>query len=188
LLAPLQLLPNFEVQGGWLRVMNDTVGKVLQGGGSWCEMELNLYVVPRGERRVVIPFHKCDVTFGHVGGEQMPVATMSLRTADLSGDGFGAGWGYGAEPIANQSLTVHATQSEAIIEGPGRVRLVARALGACAPKGSPEEVVVTAHLLPVDAERPVTVSVTLTRSRIDGLMRDDLCSASWRVKTDTTVT
>jgi hypothetical protein len=69
--------------------------------------------------------------------------------------------------LAVDSL-VRGTDSEGILDGPGRLSLSATARTPVLTKDFPEKIPATLRLLPVDVEAPITLSVTLTRSRNEG--------------------
>ena len=114
LLSPLQALPDFEVLDGDLvaRRYRSEDGFVLH----W-SLTLELYVQLPGEDCVVIPFHRCRVTF-----EVSPsVGRMAFDKVRLAPPYSYSRIGYSG-PL---SKTIDGTADEILIYGPGKCRLLA---------------------------------------------------------------
>jgi len=88
---------------------------------------LNFYVVPRGSEQIVIPRHRCLLTF------EMPeviprTRTNRIRLAPPEPEKHGLDIfrvAFREDLELKQSLTVRASRFEAFIDGPGRLALTA---------------------------------------------------------------
>jgi hypothetical protein len=174
-LTPLFYLPEFELRSGQLSAhlheKDNTVG--------W-KLELELYVaIKRHAQGMVIPFHRCDVSFEIQG--RFPRTEMSgislkppyrtvYKPAPVAAS-MATRFGYqvvqpaGSEP---DSLTIGHTQNEVFIEGPGALVLNAKTnteLSNLTFRDS--DAIIEAHLMPVEAERSVPVSALLSWSEPD---------------------
>jgi hypothetical protein len=156
LLVPLQRSPSFEALRGTLisRKLLDASTKPI--ALDW-QANLTLYVSPRAENRVVIPFHKCGGTLDIAGA--LPAKSFDLMQLhpplSMSSGGFRL-----------LSETINSTPHELIINGPGMLELFCK-VQTPLTEGVDKEAMISVSLWPVDAERPVSISVTL-QHRPDG--------------------
>jgi len=150
LLSPLQARPDFEVLSGTLVARRETSGgeSVLH----W-QLSLELYVQTASEDRVVIPFHRCRVTFevsASVG--RMVFSYVHLYPPSLPSLGTGS---------KLLSKTIDGTEDEILIYGPGKCSLMARLVTPVIEESVASEAEVWASLLPTNTEHRVPISVTL---------------------------
>jgi hypothetical protein len=143
LLAPLQRIPSIEILSAWLSAYlypDEKAPREL----AWT-LEVALYFVPRGEGRAVIPSHRCSASF------ELP--TYEPRTT-LGAPRFTSS--------APDSL-VKGTDSEAILDGPGRLGFAASARTPVLRMDLPEEVAAVIELLPVEAESSIVLPMKLSK-------------------------
>jgi hypothetical protein len=152
LLAPLQTLPSVEVLEAWLSVtqIEDGTDEV-----RWTVF-LDLYVTPSSPQRVVIPFHRCRVSFtgeGEIG--RVSFGWVPLRPPCAPNDLEGAS-------VQAYSRTIIGARTELLIDGPGNAWLnaIERTSRPSGPLGGVLKV--AAELQPANAERPVSVPVSLS--------------------------
>ncbi len=148
LLAPIEQLPEIEVLE--VEIKDQVEGTF---GGNFYNGAINLvcqmYIAPKSEKRLTIPFHKCRVKF------KLPEAPI-----------LEAHW-IAIDPCTGRhrpfvekpgSLTIESTTSEVIINGPGRVSLTATAKRPLVPKDEDAiNVHVLVYLLPIGASRPIVL-------------------------------
>jgi hypothetical protein len=157
LLAPLQLLPDVEVLNGWLHL--EKVDQPTDPASPYIwELWLDLYVVPRGEERLTIPFHRCQ------GAIDLPApASQVVAFEEVSLRPHYSPWFPPRSPSRKLSVTVESTHTEVHFDGPGNAILTARAGTLIDPSTFPHvpEVHTSVSLLPIGAERRVTIENTL---------------------------
>jgi len=179
LLSPMQKNPSFEVLGAWLKVYSELVQDPLTGdlihskqrtNLTW-KLNMDFYVSPRTDDRVVIPFHRCAA------------AVRLSECADETGLG-----GVVLEPLTSlayrggthilrvDSLTIESTKYETLIRGPGRILLRAE---VDLPNGSlaHETAEVRIQLEPVDADRPIAFREVLHQTPPDEKNHELACWA-----------
>lgn len=154
LLAPLELLPDVEVIDNRMSVT--TAGRDDLGNPTFdaLYLELEIYVAPKNNTQLVIPFHRCNAWFQVLGiTTQTPFHHISLSPS--------GGPPYAGMRPKPQSLTIASTNSEVVINGPGRLVLKAAGKPTLPEQPIKYNVQVTVHLLPTNAERPVVLSMTV---------------------------
>jgi hypothetical protein len=133
ILAPMQLLPSVEVIRGSISATETDFGN---GGKLLWKAKLRLYIVPLSSQRVIVPFHHCKLTTTITGiSATIEAETVLLRPPEQ----------FVHAPVSDQrferrretlSLTIQATESELIIDGPGMVILEAEGRSADIEPGS----------------------------------------------------
>lgn len=108
MLAPTVRTPDIEFLNGSLSVWEDDHEDHDGKRRSHCNVTIDLYISPKAEGRVVIPFYRCSLKGGDVGG-----------TNDMGSFTIGARPTYGSGQVAAESLTIAVTSSELIVDGPG---------------------------------------------------------------------
>jgi hypothetical protein len=160
-LVPLQKSPSFEVLKGALSVQKVLAATTKPISLEW-RLSLTLYVSPRSESRVVIPFHKCQASLEIAGALPKTSFDRVIMHAPMSiGSSFQL-----AREVSPASQTITKTQDEILITGPGRLELFSNTRTPLT-EGLDKEAIVAASLLPVDADRPVVISAALPH-RPDG--------------------
>lgn len=147
LLSPLSSSPIVEVLAGTLEAghpQGDAYSTAL--AQTW-ELKLELYVEPQGTDLIAIPFHRCRAWLNDSSGS----ACVELNHISL----FPPKVAHGAT-----SQTTSSTQSEALINGPGRLDLIARTVTEFIGKRD-ATIHVSAALTPSNSQHPVSVSATL---------------------------
>ncbi|MGD1940192.1 MAG: hypothetical protein ACFB0G_02665 [Leptolyngbyaceae cyanobacterium] len=157
LLSPLELLPEIEVLGQKLEVTIAGCDSV----GNYQPDELrfiaDLYIVPKNNSPIVIPFHRCRVSFSIEGFSAFEASRVRLKSTNRK-----------SIPEASRmstpgSLTIESTTHEMIVHGPGKFSLFAFASRPTLTEAQKKQAVaVTAYLLPASADRSVVVSSKLT--------------------------
>jgi len=162
LLSPLQLLPNIEPLKGHFELSSSA------DNNHSFHLDLELYVTPRSQSRIVIPFHRCEVSF-EIPGCTIQVSFNEVRLVHPYSGGFGT-------EAKNLSLTVRSTTNEVLIDGPGLVNLQASvttspitAIYSC----SSREVVIRATLLPVDVETAISINTSMRPLKSEEAESDD---------------
>lgn len=109
LLTPFLRAPDVETL--WARVIVRPAGPTGPPGWVW-KLEARLYVVPRAAERLVFPFHRCSATVAQGGTE--------MRLGPVRGEITG-------------SQTIRAGPTEAIVDGPGLIQMLAEIEGGFEP-------------------------------------------------------
>lgn len=107
-LSPISKRPSLEVLEGWLNISTEEYrnGILLCRGG----LNLVIYIVPGGDHRVVIPYHKCKARLRFTESDLYFDFTCIWCEASTFGTLLA-----GIKP----SSTITCTNSELIIDGPG---------------------------------------------------------------------
>jgi hypothetical protein len=171
LLSPLQVLPDIEVLDGLLaaewRGPDDDVCL------SW-SLALTLYVVPRGDQRIVIPFHKCESKFA----VSEDVGWTTLEGLRLYPPQVAHGPTIrGVTPKLSE--TIRGTPDEVLIHGPGKLHLRA-VLDTKAVEHVADEAQAWVSLLPTDVDVPVVIDVRMSQCTSDGREALKWCYESGR--------
>jgi hypothetical protein len=150
LLSPLEKIPEIEIID--INLSATIEGKDTYGNHISDELSLNcdLYIYPKNQERVIIPFHKCKVIFEISSTQIMESRWLSLRPAS------GNGYAYRNVP---GSLTIESTVNELIVNGAGQFFLEATSARPNLPEqGKNCNIKILIYLHPVGAERPVILS------------------------------
>lgn len=139
LLSPLQDLPNFEILDAELSAWQPHHSPYGPKVAFRWTLDATVYVVPKGESRVVVPFHRCRSAIGFSGTSFKSDGTELTLTPDKA------------------STAVRATESALLIEGLGRFFLF-----CCGQATEPDLPLDRAAILqfdffPTGAERSTTV-------------------------------
>jgi hypothetical protein len=148
ILSPLQKLPILKFLEGYLSA---SVPKV-QPDEIWWNLHLNFYVELPNNERVVIPFHKCELTckFNIEGGE------IDFSDIHLSPPGMWSTSGFTSE-----SSTIESTQHEVLIYGPGRLIVSARTVTQNLRVDEGEDALFELVLVPANSDVPISLNVLL---------------------------
>lgn len=163
LLVPTQRAPVIDVLGGVAQgsFVTDLIRSNILNLG----IELELYIVPMSADRVVIPFHYCQVDVavseGAVHFDRAEISSlappMRLRSTVLGSVAFGP-------PDSElDSVTIAATSSEIVVDGPGRVVLRASVDCPDADPDSLESVTVRGKCRAVNTAAAAGFRVVLAR-------------------------
>lgn len=152
LLASLELLPDIEVLDTKIKVTTSGISDVGNYIPDALYLTQELYVVPKNNTQVVIPFHRCKAWFEILGATtQTPFHSVGFYyTADR-------GHYKGMELIT-------VTNSEVVIDGPGTLKLQAQAKTTLPDPSKNYDIQVTVHLLPTNVARPVVLSTIVPYS------------------------
>jgi hypothetical protein len=162
LLTPLELLPSIEILDKDIYL---TVSFVQENNEYILKSRFlaDLYIVPRKEGRLTIPFHHCRVEFSISGMPMLmsdwvtltpPDAVSSTRIGLMSRNIL-------SEETIPGSLTIQSTLNEIIIDGPGKVSLKASAEVNLPSYERSSEIEVSIYLLPTNTDRPVSLTTVL---------------------------
>lgn len=157
LLTPLEKLPEVEI----LSMQLETIRAGIRGSENYYPINRlmvkgDLYIVPKNESRIVIPFYRCRGSLKAPGFQA--VDTSYIRLDPASGNPRGM-----LGPGTPGSITVSSTLHEVIIEGPGRVSF--EAVADNLPFSNFEndfEVEVLISLKTTDSDRAVILKRTLS--------------------------
>jgi hypothetical protein len=165
LLSPLQKLPSIEILSGELVVQQMSISSpppievTWQGAKSGSNLEwhltLELYMETKNTERVVIPLHRCNAWLEIVGWLPRTLFHPVRLWSPCTGIG---------ELIVSQSLTIKSTNSEVLIDGPGKLSLYSSATIPTVEESFAHDVQVTVTLLPVNTEHSISISATLVPS------------------------
>lgn len=166
LLSPMQRAPSFELLDAWLKVYPELGGSDAYGDQTHSDdpksftwkLQMDFYVVPGADARVVIPFHCCMASF------QFPMWIDETQFASIEIKPFSSiHMRRGTPAIGIDSVLIESTKYEAVFNGPGKVMLAGKIK---LPKGDSvweENATVRARLLPVECELPITFHETLRK-------------------------
>jgi hypothetical protein len=165
LLSPLQKLPSFEILSGELVVQSMSISSpppikvTWQGAKSGPNREwhltLELYIEPKNTERVVIPLHRCNTWLEIIG----LLPRTPFQPIFLSSPCTGVG-----EMIVSQSLTIKSTNSELLIDGPGKLSVYSSVTIPTVEDSFTHDVQVTVTLRPVNTEHSISINATLVPS------------------------
>jgi hypothetical protein len=146
---------------GWLALVQIDQPTVSTNRFRW-ELRLDVYVVPRAEERLTIPFHRCSGAL-----EFPPPISQGLSMEEVSL------WPYysrttPSRPRQKLSVTAESTPTEVHFHGPANVCLTAVGWSPAEPSIHIPEVRGSINLLPIGAERPVPIAVTLRHTAPEG--------------------
>jgi hypothetical protein len=122
LLVPLQRRPTIEVIGG-----SATVSAESGAAGTWSantHVSLQLYLAPITTERIVIPFHKCRATLA-LDQETTGIPSTAFRLSVPHENPLRMGSLLERRELKKLSVTMDATDSELVVDGPGTVNLLA---------------------------------------------------------------
>lgn len=155
LLSPLQKLPDFEVINCLFTVKQIQNQEDPARKWFW-SLQLTLYVVPKTENRIVIPFHRCETSCEILKTKNR----IFFQTLTISPPGH-----YSlSDGFQSRSLTIASTNSEVIIEGPGMIKLNTCEKTLPIVGEITDSVQVIINLLPADTDRSIQISTILTPS------------------------
>ena len=119
MLAPLVTLPKFE-EGTARLILSERGGSDVPRSDRWrWDFRAQAYVVPASDQPVVFPFHKLQVECRVGTGSRSPrIAFAEPRLGPPQSVSSVRGSTFGLES-ESLSLTVHATGTEVIVNGPG---------------------------------------------------------------------
>ena len=165
ILSPIQKNPSFELLNAWLKVYPERAdyhpdGPIYRDDPknlTW-KLQMEFYVTPRTDARVVIPFHRCRASFeipGHTPRTQFesivmePLSSLVHRGGNVT------------ERI--DSVTIENTRYEVLFNGPGKIVLRGEVE---IPKSRIDckKAEVRVSLLPVDSEHAISFCETLHKA------------------------
>ncbi len=141
LLSPLQALPKFEVLDAELQVR-----KFNSPEAYWYYLEVVLYVESAHDGRIVIPFHRIAARLD-----------ISIEEAQRSFEELG----FSAPEYSTPSLAIGISSFEALIEGPGKLKLRGHFSTPILAKNLSVDATVIVSIKPVNAENAVVLNIPL---------------------------
>lgn len=147
ILVPASRAPSLEVRSGTLEVSETRTPDELGDRALLWSMALQIYLVPEGEGRIVIPWHYCS-------------ARLRFRHYDLivQLDTF-----YLEIPPGRPSATAQGGPSELVLTGPCTASVLASGLSQWHDARAESEASVTIGLRPAGALTPAVVDVAFSR-------------------------
>lgn len=142
ILSPLQRLPDFEPLGASLGV--DSAG----GGRLSWHAAVKLYVTPRDEGRVVIPFHRCSGELSFIPHQNFRHQFTKIALTSFSPN----------------SATAVYSDAEVVLNGPGMLTLHGSLIMPDPHWGPGGDAYITFEIVPVGADRSAVIDMTLPRS------------------------
>jgi hypothetical protein len=138
ILSPLQRRPDVEVLGGSMYAgCSEPHHDVLR-----LFLATKIYVVPRDKSELVIPFSKCEASFGAPGIQRQSLCEIGITLPP------------------GESLSV-ATRSEAIVRSPGELILTAKTAVRHNLREIGREITLYCNLRPVNLEQTVPFTARL---------------------------
>jgi len=167
LLVPLQQLPEVELLTCRLVVNVQTRGSApTQTQSLTWDLRMELYITPVSDAAVVIPFHRSTLTLAVPGF--LEERTMQARFEPRHALRYDALFQRGGREV--QSLTVDSTVDEAIITGPGLVKVSEWFETAAIQTAPPDRALVRLVALPVHTLAPITVDAQLAKVPTGGMI------------------
>jgi len=125
----------------------------------WWDITAHLYFTSRNDRRVVIPLHHCAVA---LQADDQPLDAIAHHLILERPPKRGLPWD--ASPPANHempgdSITVTATESELVLDGPGAVRLRAVITSKIPAFGLPAKLTLAGEFTAIDAPAAAVFSI-----------------------------
>lgn len=155
LLVPMLRLPDVEI----LKADFASGGKFPAPG----TLKVVVYVAPVSEGRIVIPFHRCVATM-QIGGEGDPIPLPDVRLEAPAAYHSSGGPLQLRDRRELRSLTMDSTDSEIIIDGPGRFSIESHQIPLRPEWEHAITVRVTAILPPLETNSPIRIDCLLTKS------------------------
>lgn len=156
ILSPLQMLPNFEVLNGSIKVTKSTTNENIS---YYWRLALSLYVDFISETNLVIPFHRCKAEMQFIdSGQRVDFKEVRLnppRKFRISS---------GDREVVTSSLTIDSTREEIILSGPGSVALDAECVNQENPEFCEKMAEVSIYLQAVGAERDMFIRAELVKT------------------------
>ncbi len=146
LLVPIQKMPVFEIH-------ESELGLEQSANFPWT-LEMHLYIYPKSEGTLFIPFHRCEVCVEVPGCLESTIFENVILRPPFAGD---------LQPYRD-SLTIRATHNEVCVNGPGKIILYSGYMGKIPGTDHSENAKVQVKIMPADVERPVTFEVVLQPS------------------------
>lgn len=155
LLTPVQKIPDYDILDGEIKATNVAIKP---GTGkdklNW-HLRIDLYVYPKTESPIVMPFHKCQGRFEILGILPVtPFATITL-TPPMYLD-------VGTRETRNLSLTIKKANDEVVVHGPGRLTLHGHAQTAYYENLDTARIQSTIEVRPAYTNIPLTLQLTMT--------------------------
>lgn len=167
LLAPLELLPKFEVINGDISISianNDEEENILQNeDGNWTfdalYLSLKVYVVLRNKTQVVIPNHHCRGWF-EIPGIAPKTLFGGFRLTPYVDNNRPGMWN---QIDLYSEQMIKSTPDEAIINGCGMLKIEAYGDRPTMIDGSTKyDIFVSLDIYPTNTERPATITYTVS--------------------------
>ncbi len=155
ILVPLSTLPRIEVRSG----------EFVSGGrfpNAPGRLELGLYIVPAKRGRIVIPFHRCTAAIRLAGVTDAVVLPEMAIDAPVTIQSSKSG--YFRMTSESASLTMASTDSELLVDGPGRCTLRVDGIPLHERMRQVQTVSVTAVLRLATDAAPMVLDVPMMRS------------------------
>jgi len=156
LLIPISHQPTVEVLDAIIAIKEPSPNSK-SSSCNW-DINLQLYVTPSDDNRVVFPFHRCQLVIT-VGSEEVRInkgirlsPPMYFRRASNLGSKF-----------QHDSITIHSTMSEAIIDGSGRLNVAASTKAAKPVAIVAAEVMLALRMRSVSDDKPLVIETNLRR-------------------------
>ena len=166
LVAPLEHRPEIEVLGARVGATRQAILAETAAPGQareilgWRDLldwmvRVQLYIVPRGDQVLVIPFHRSMATLTLPGYlPPTPLEKVSLAPPD--------NLGYRVRGGVSESLTVERSRYEVRVSGPGVVMLSAVAVTDMMPPGANQSTAdLRVEMVAADATVPLRLSIVL---------------------------
>lgn len=158
LLVPAQTLPDVEILSGKCFARQNGLQNDQRSVSG--EAHLYLYITPRTQNRIVIPFHKCRGSLHIQGASTSLPPPHIVFYKDAQSD------------LAVVRPAIVATASEIVIDGPGKVRLEANVRadsesdeGVAVLMEADSDILGSFELMPIGADLSITLKVRFERER-----------------------
>jgi hypothetical protein len=160
ILVPRQRNPSIDVLSGSARMrVRELQGERRRVFYEWT-MWITLYIIPATPDRLVIPFHKCQAEFWIP--DFVPVTQKSgFKLEPPMSSGYDS-----IEPGVETRLsrTIDATRTEALIDGPGEIKVYISATTDAYSGSSANDLILNLSISPAAFDTPINVHIRMTRS------------------------
>jgi hypothetical protein len=163
ILSPIQKNPSFELLDAWLKVYPEMGPPSSAGGPTYSEdsknltwkLDMDFYVAPKTDARVVIPFHHCTASF------KIPERIPETQFESIVMEPLSSLVHHGGNVTKRiASVTIENTRDEVLFNGPGKIVLRGEVEIPKKPIDC-KKAEVRVSLLPVDSEHAISFCETL---------------------------
>jgi hypothetical protein len=156
ILVPISRLPSVSLLSGVVWIVRD----------EW-RIKLHLYIAPVDRERLVIPFHRCQLLIT-VADEEFIID----KNIELCPPGY-----VELDVFVSDSVTIEATNSEVIINGPGKLELHANQQKPIPKNVTIQEITITVKMFIINIDNPLVIESGLVKMETDAKNKEVI--AEW---------
>lgn len=158
MLVPISRLPLVSLLSGKVWIVRD----------EW-RIDLQLYITSVNRERLVIPFHRCQILITVADEKFIIDKNISLRPPQQ--------YEIQKARYVTASVTIDPTDSEVIIDGPGKLNLYAAQQIPIPKNLEIKEITITVKMFIINIDNPLVIESGLTKTKMD--TRDKEVVAKW---------